>query len=116
MNKIYPTPFSYISGSGGQFKAFLRSVSLLLCFHIMATMQLSAQYNFSNQIETGTGTYTPTTTNQTVSMGNNAYVKMNVLKGGNYHWDVCGFTGYDTYLNGLSVLSDRRYQYRLSVV
>jgi hypothetical protein len=59
----------------------------------------SAQCTFYNKQENGT-TYFPRIDNQTVGMGNAAFLRFQVKNTAQYHWDVCGFTGYDTRLTG----------------
>src|SRR4051812_20304230 len=73
--------------------------AICLVLSIEETSLAQPRNNFTNFQENGT-TYVPYTTGQSVGVGNNAFVRMAITNGGIYHWDVCGFTGYDTYLQG----------------
>jgi hypothetical protein len=72
---------------------------IVLFLLVISLGTVDAQCTWLNKQENGT-TYYPRISNQTVGQGNASFLRFQVKNTAIYHWDVCGFTGYDTNLSG----------------
>ena len=69
------------------------------CLCCITSHTVMAQCGFANKQENG-NTYYPRTTNQTVGIGAQAFLRFEVKNTASYIWNVCGYSGYDTQLTG----------------
>ncbi len=83
-------------------KHFLKTCRLVLAIVVFSygfSIEGLSQCGFLGKLENG-NVYLPRVGNQTVGIGNAAYLQFGIKTGGTYHWDVCGGVSYDSQLTG----------------